>query len=231
MGSQIPERHRIRRRVRGVSPELEAEMLPKVDTGVDLPPRPGALEDLRVIRQTMERAGSFTAVPGWGQVAIGLTALVAAAIAGRMPLGSEPRAAQRWAVIWLIEATVALAIGVATMVEKSRRNNMPLTSGPGRRFLLSFAPPFGVGVLLTVPLLAAGLTSLLPGVWLLLFGTGVVTGGAFSVRIVPIMGLSFMALGALALFAPLAWADVLMAAGFGGLHIIFGYLIARRHGG
>ncbi|MEP6744529.1 MAG: hypothetical protein ABJB33_03455, partial [Gemmatimonadota bacterium] len=59
----------------------------------------------------------------------------------------------------------------------------------------------------------------------------VITAGAFSVRAVPLMGVGFMVLGAIALLAPAIRGDLLLAAGFGGLQIIFGVLIARRHGG
>jgi len=101
--------------------------------------------------------------------------------------------------------------------------------------VLGLLPPLFAGALLTAVLLVSGMVALLPGVlpgvWLLLYGTGVVTGGAFSVRTVPVMGLGFMALGAVALLAPPSWGDALLAAGFGGLHLLFGAVIAWRHGG
>jgi hypothetical protein len=184
-----------------------------------------AVDNLRFIRETMERAAAFTAVPGWGGVAMGVTALGAALLASRQP------SVQAWLVTWLGEALLAFAIAGWTMVRKACEAKLPLLSGPGRKFALSFSPPLLVGVLLTVELYRAGLASLLPGVWLLLYGTGIVTGGAFSVRIVPVMGLCFMVAGTLALFSPASWGNGLMAAGFGGLHILFGIVIARRHGG
>ena len=189
------------------------------------PLRDQALDNLRFIRQTMERAGSFTAVPGWGQVAVGVTALAAALVAARQT------SVELWVATWLGEAVVALAIGGSTMVRKAYAVNDPILSGPGRRFGLSVLPPMVVGGLLTIALYRAGLWRALPGTWLLLYGAGFVTGGAFSVRIVPVMGLCFMFVGSVALFAPAAWGTWCMAAGFGGLHIVFGAIIARRYGG
>ena len=184
-----------------------------------------ALDDLRFIRETMQRSASFTAVPGWGQVIVGLTALPAAWIASRQI------SSQRWILVWFVEAAVALAIAVAAMQAKARRTGVPLTSGPGRKCAIGFAPPIAVGAVLTAVLYRGGLGSALPGMWLLLYGTGVVTGGAFSVSIVPWMGVCFMLLGLVALLESPAWGSLLMAAGFGGLHILFGIWIAREHGG
>jgi hypothetical protein len=184
-----------------------------------------AREHLRYIRDTLERAGSFTAVPGWGGITVGLTALGAAAVAWWQ------RSAELQLVVWLVEGGLAAVIGVWAVAWKAKSAGVPLFSGPGRRFALSFAPPLAVGALLTVVLWRAGLIAILPGVWLTLYGTAVVTGGAFSIEIVPLMGLCFLVLGAVALFSPPSWGDGFMAAGFGGLHVIFGALIARRHGG
>jgi len=184
-----------------------------------------AADDLRFIRETMERSASFTAVPGWGQVAMGVTALGAAFVAR---LQAAPSA---WLQVWLGEALVAVAIGLTAIRSKAQRTGLPLTSGPGRKFAVTFLPPMAAGALLTVILYRAGLVRDLPGAWLLLYGTGVVTGGAFSVAIVPVMGACFMMAGAAALLAPAAWGNCFMAAGFGGLHVAFGLWIARRYGG
>jgi hypothetical protein len=184
-----------------------------------------AADHLRYIRETMERAAEFTAVPGWGGVAMGVTALAAAFIAARQP---SPRA---WLAVWLVEAFVAVAIAAPAAATKAHRANSTLLSGPGRKFLLSFAPPIVVGGLLTFALYAGGAVAVLPGLWLLLYGTAVVTGGAFSVRVVPVMGFCLMSLGTAALFVPAAWGDAFMAAGFGVLQIGFGIWIARHHGG
>lgn len=184
-----------------------------------------AMDNLRYIRETMERASSFTAVPGWGQVAIGLTALAATYVAARQPT------ARAWLGTWVAEAIISLLIAGWLMDRKARALGVPLLSGPGRKVAFSLSPPMIVGALLTVVLFRAGLTAAIPGIWLLLYGTGVVTGGMFSVSVVPVMGICFMVLGAAALFAPGAWGNWLMAAGFGGLHIIFGTIIARKYGG
>jgi hypothetical protein len=184
-----------------------------------------ARENIRFIRETMERAGSFTAVPGWGGVALGITALGAATIASRM---SRP---DSWLLIWLGELAVAIAIAGWTTLTKVRRSGTSLLTGPARRFAYSFAPPIFAGALLTGVMIRLGVTGAIPGMWLLLYGTAVVTAGAFSIRVVPLMGLCFVVLGAVALFCPWNWGNAFLAAGFGGLHIIFGAVIARNYGG
>ncbi len=184
-----------------------------------------AHDNLRFIRETMERASAFTAVPGWGGAAMGLTALLAAAVASRST------SLDAWLAIWLGEAVFAFALGAAAMVWKARRAHVPLLHGAGRRFLMALCPPLVAGGLVTIVLHRMGATAVLPGVWLLLYGAAVVTGGAFSVRIVPALGLVLMSVGAAALFAPASWGDVFMAVGFGLVQVVFGWIIARRHGG
>jgi len=184
-----------------------------------------AADHLRYIRETMESAAEFTAVPGWGGVAMGATALGAAFLAARQTSSGS------WLAVWLAEFFVAVAIAAPAAATKARRANSSLFRGPGRKFVLSFAPPIVVGGLLTLALFQLGAVAALPGVWLLLYGTAIVTGGAFSVRAVPIMGLCLMALGTMALFTPAAWGNLFMAAGFGLVQIAFGVWIALRYGG
>ena len=184
-----------------------------------------AMDNLAFIRNTMEAAGSFTAVSGWGMVAIGVLAILVAIVA------SLQKTATGALNIWLASALLSPTIMMWAMVRKARSAKMPLLSGPGRKFVLSFSPPMIVGALLTLVLYRAGLVEVIPGVWLLLYGTAVVAGGAFSVRIVPVMGLCFMAAGVVSLFSPMSLSLVLLGIAFGGLHIVFGIPIARSYGG
>jgi hypothetical protein len=184
-----------------------------------------AAENLVFIREAMERAGSFTAVPGWGGVVMGLTGLAAAIIAPAQPTATG------WLATWLAAAAIASSAGIIAVLIKSRQTDVPFFSRPARKFALSFSPAMLVGALLTAALYGTGHFALLPGVWLLLYGTAVVAGGAFSVRVVPLTGLLFLFFGAIALFSSPLVANICLGAGFGGLHIIFGFIIARRYGG
>jgi hypothetical protein len=185
-----------------------------------------AAEDLRFIREAMAKATEFTAVPGWGGIMMGVSAIVAAAVSG------PPDGSLRWMLIWFADAAVAVSIALITMTRKARRSGTPLSSAaPAFRFALAFVPPLAAGMVLTPVFASMGLMTRLPGCWLLLYGAAVATGGAFSIRVVPLMGVCFMALGAIAFVAPAAWGHLLMAAGFGVLHIVFGAVIARRYGG
>jgi hypothetical protein len=199
-----------------------------------------ALQDLSFIRRTMEGAASFTDVPGWGLVGAGLVAIVTAFLAQRQPTP------ERWLAMWLGAAAIAAAFGNGMMWHKMRRRvadagdaGRALLSVPARKFLLSLLPALGAGALLTLALVdvtTPGIDAriaerVLPGMWLLLYGLGVTTAGAFSIRAVPLMGLGFITLGAAALFVPALDGDLMMALGFGGLQMAFGLRIARRHGG
>lgn len=184
-----------------------------------------AMDNLRFIRETMERAGAFTAVSGWGEVIVGATAVAAALVAAVQPT------AARWVAAWLAEAAVAGSISAWATWRKARAARVSLLSGPGQKLVLAFAPAMLVGAVLTAALAAHGLWDMLPAVWMLLYGAGVIAAGAYSVRIVPVMGAMFVALGIVALFTPASWNTALLVAAFGGVHVAFGFLIARRHGG
>jgi hypothetical protein len=184
-----------------------------------------AIDNLRYIRQTMERAGSFTAVPGKGGMAMG-SAAVAAGVLAR---GAD--SLREWILIWLAAAAAAFVVGVVTMNRKAASAGTPLFAAPGRKFAMSFCPAVISGVLLTLAVGPGENRAHLAGMWLLLYGSAVLAGGAHSIRVVQLLGACFLALGGLALFTPPGWADWWLMAGFGGLQIGFGWLIARRYGG
>jgi hypothetical protein len=184
-----------------------------------------AMDNLRFIRNTMETAGSFTAVPGKGGMLMGATAIFAA-YAAHLSANSGA-----WLRVWLGEAVLALSIGLWFSYRKAAQNSTPLLTKPFRRFVLAMAPSVFAGALLTAVFQEHGLTQFLPAMWLLLYGAAITSSGAFSVRVVPMMGISFLALGSLATLAPVRMADPLLAVGFGGFHLVFGWVIAKRYGG
>jgi hypothetical protein len=183
------------------------------------------MDNLAFIRSAMEHAGAFTAVSGWGMVVVGVLAVATAIVAAEQPTRDG------WLHVWLSAGVIALVVQLWAMLAKARGSGIPLLSGPGRKFVLAVSPPIFVGAVMTVVLYRAGITDVLPGMWLLLYGAAVIAGGAFSVEIVPVMGFCFVLSGVLALVTPLAWNDWILAASFGGLHVAFGVPIARRHGG
>jgi hypothetical protein len=183
-----------------------------------------ALSNIRYIRETMERAAAFTSIPGWGGVAIGITAAATAFLARNL-------SGQQWLMAWLAEAAVAVVIAVVTMFRKSTRAGVSLAAPAARRFFTSYTAPLAAGAVITFVLRRFAAFEAMPATWLLLYGASFITSGAFSVRVVRVMGLCFMTLGVIAALVSFSVGNALLGAGFGGLHIVFGYLIARRYGG
>jgi hypothetical protein len=184
-----------------------------------------AAENLRFIRQAMERGATFTSIPGLGGAVMGAVALVASGFAARQPSGD------RWLLTWLIAAAIAAVVGLVAMWRKAQRAGAPLTGANARRFALGMAAPFVAGAAITYELWAVRSFTAMPPAWLLLYGAGVLTGGIVSVAVVRVIGVCFMALGMAAIVTPPEWGNVWLAIGFGGLQIGFGIYIARNHGG
>ena len=189
------------------------------------PIRDHALSNLRYIRDAMERASAFTSIPGWGGVAVGITAIVAAVLAGRVGLS------RNWMLIWLGEAVLAAVIAGVTMARKAARSEVSFRGAPARRFFISYFAPIVAGAVLTIFLSRYGFHEVLPATWLLLYGASFISSGAYSIPVVPVMGVCFMLLGVAAGLVPFAVANILLGVGFGGLHVVFGWVIARRYGG
>ncbi len=184
-----------------------------------------AADQLAFIRDTMVRAGRFTAVSGAGTMITGVVGLTAALVAPRAESSAS------WLITWLLAAAVAVPVSLVAVARKARRSGQSLRAGPARTFALAFAPSLAAGALLTAALVLAGAWQLLPGAWLVCYGAAVVSGGAFSVRTVPVFGTVLVILGAATLFVPVAAHAWLLGAGFGVAHLFFGFFIARYHGG
>lgn len=184
-----------------------------------------AMDNLEFIRTTMEQAGAFTALSGWGMVAVGVIAIGTALVASAQPTP------ERWMHVWVAAGAISLIIQLWALMAKARASGVPLLSGPGRKFILAVSPTIFAGAVLTLVFSRVGMVEAIPGMWLLLYGAAVAAGGTSSVEIVPLMGLCFLFAGTFALITPFSWNDWLLGVSFGGLHILFGIPIARKYGG
>ena len=184
-----------------------------------------AADDLRFIRDAMARTSTFTAVPGMGGAFMGVIGLVAAVVASQQPNQD------RWLMTWLVAAAVAAAVGTWAIVHKARRAGLPLDGPTARNFTIALVAPLAAGAAITYALWSAQAYRAMPGVWLLLYGTGVLVGGAFAVPVVRLTGVLFMLFGFAAVLMPPQFGNVWLGAGFGVLQLGGGIFIARRHGG
>lgn len=183
-----------------------------------------AEENLRFIRNLMEGASSFTGVSGKGYVIAGMSALLATWLAARQS------SSDGWLIVWMIELVLAATLVFTLTAYKARMQGESLLSTTGKRLLFAFIPPMAVGAVMTMVSYLQGNYAWLPGIWLSLYGASVMTAGAYSVVILPVMGACFMILGAALLLFPLP-VNTGLAIGFGGLHIVFGLVIWRNYGG
>ena len=183
-----------------------------------------AIATLRYIRASMDGAGSV-AIPGSSGIAMGGIALVATA------LSMMPDLARHWLVIWLVAAPLAAIVGAVLLAKSGSIATFVATGTPGRKLALGLLPSLFAGAVMTAVLWRADLTAAIPGTWLLLYGCGLISASVSTTAVVAWMGLCFAGLGVVALLGPVALHLPLLALGFGGLHIVFGILIARgAHG-
>jgi hypothetical protein len=186
-----------------------------------------ASDDLHFIRSTMERAGSFTSVSGTGMMLVGGIGGAAWWWGRGMRFDLD---APSLLAIWLASAFAAVVVSGWAIRKKADETRQSLSSAPARTFLIAFVPSLLAGVVLTALFFQREQTVWLPGTWLTLYGAAVTAGGATSVKPVPIMGALFMMLGVGAFLYP-AFAQLALLAGFGGLHLAFGFLLRKRYGG
>jgi hypothetical protein len=184
-----------------------------------------AAENLRYIRSTIEAAHTFTTVPGKGCVAVGIAALVATG------LEALPALADHWLPIWLTAAVVSCTVALFFMEAKAHQQGLSLRRSVAWRFFLTLAPAFVAGGVLTIALLEMVGRDVIAGIWLLMYGVGIASCGVFSIPVVLIAGFAFMGLGTVMLAAPASWTLVILALGFGGVHLVLGAIIWRDYGG
>ena len=148
-----------------------------------------------------------------------------------MGLAAGQRDPEAELAVWIAAAFAAMTAGALGSWIKARQNGLPLLGDPGRRFLLCLLPVLLVGVVLTGALWGTAQVLLLPGIWMMLYGCGVLAAGTYAAPPVMHMGAVFLVAGLVSHAVPGAWSNVLLGLVFGGAHLYFGYQVYRYHGG
>ncbi|MBV9695804.1 MAG: hypothetical protein JO005_02640 [Gammaproteobacteria bacterium] len=180
-----------------------------------------ATATLRYIRASMEAAATL-AVPGSAGIVMGTIGL-AAAVATQ-----TPALAPHWLAIWVLGALIAAAAGGYLLLRQSARQGFTLWGAPVRKLLLCLVPGIAAGALLTAALARAGTTALLPALWLLLYGSALISVSATTRQLIGVMGALFVLLAVPAYLLPAPAPALALAAGFGGLHLAFGVILRKR---
>jgi hypothetical protein len=183
-----------------------------------------AAATLRYIRASMESAASLS-VPGSTGIASGVVGVLAAIVS------SVPALRPHWLIIWLLGAVVAAGVGGALLLRQPSLSSLTIGGAPLRRFFIGLLPSLFAGAVMTWVLWTNAAERMIPGTWLLLYGCGLVAASAATTRGIGILGASFGVTGLLALVLPQAWQIAMLGVGFGGLHIVFGYLMGRAGNG
>jgi hypothetical protein len=180
-----------------------------------------ALGTLQYIRASIDAAG-LLAVPGSAGIAMGAVGVLAAILVSLKSLAAH------WLEIWLLAGLVASAFGTVLMAHQVISRGTALYRGPLRRFLMCLCPPLLVGAVLTWQLWLHAQTTLIPGVWLLMYGCAVMAASTLTRRALAVMGGLLAVLGIIALQSPPSYQNTVLGIGFGGLHLLFGILIGGR---
>jgi hypothetical protein len=188
-----------------------------------------ALGTLDYIRASIESSSSMD-VPGMAGIVMGSIGVVAAIVV------SLPRWAPHWLAIWLAAAAAAFVLGGALVARQIASRGRSRYLGPARKFMLCLCPSLLAGAVLTVVFATSGMTGVIPGMWLLLYGCAVLSASTVTAagiaRLICIMGILFVVLGSMTFALPAAAHTPVLGLGFGVLHILFGILIGRAtHGG
>jgi hypothetical protein len=180
-----------------------------------------AVATLRYIRASMDAAASV-AVPGSAGIAMGSIGVLATVAS------STPGLREYWLGVWLMAAAIGGGVGFALMTRPASLRGLSLTGTPLRKFALGLFPALLGGAVMTAVHWTGGNMHAIPGTWLLFYGCALISASVSATRMIALMGASFVLLGLVALLAPERAQMLLLGAGFGGLHVLFGVLIGRN---
>jgi predicted lysophospholipase L1 biosynthesis ABC-type transport system permease subunit len=201
-----------------------------------------AQENLRMIRELMERSTKYSTFSGLSGVLVGLIAIAGCAVqAFVLPRYWPEHPVRGFLINWILVVALALLVDFVLTKRRAPLVGKHIRSRLGKQMILAAAPGLGIGVLTTIVLIPWLMDFVYPA-WMLCYGAAVCAVGIFSQREVRRLGWSFLVTGAVTLLLlrftdlwPYIWERSYLGLGmtalsFGGFHIIYGLVMWRRGG-
>ena len=188
-----------------------------------------AVEDLHVIRRTMERSTRYSNFAGLSGVAGGLIAT-----AGLLTETRRNNAGTPFVIHWLVVIVLALGFDYIWTQRRVRNQDKAVIRRLMRRMAFAALPGLAAGLAITLAFVWLNRTSELFPYWMLCYGAAMSAVGLMSPREVSWMAWAFLIAGALALAlqsAGMGWIGLpAFALSFGLFHCAYGVLVGVREG-
>lgn len=195
------------------------------------------IEDLKDIKDMMNKSSKFISLSGWSGISIGILALLASLIAYQRILSYKDISvyntgwglANELFVIGFITLFVSLFMGIIFTYQKSKRLGQKIWNQQTKNLLWNLFIPLVIGGALCLSLFNQGLFIYIAPLTLIFYGLALINASKYTFTEIRSLGITNCVLGLLGINF-VGYGLLLWSIGFGILHIIYGILMKVKHG-
>lgn len=197
------------------------------------------IDDLKEIKDTMDRATRFISLSGLSGVSTGITALTGAFLAYQAVFKNDDyliynavdiSSKNLWYLLLISMGTLILSVACAIFFtnRKTKKQNQGVWNVQVKRLLINLSIPLITGGLLCLMLLLKGFVGFLFPLTLIFYGLALVNGSKYTLTEIRNLGLIQILLGLIA-FQFINYGLVFWALGFGVFQIIYGLIVQKKY--